>query len=62
MIRQVAGIRAVVVNHAEVDQEWWSEGVETDINLEGRLMEVVDQIEHDDADSIVIVAHRWLPY
>ena len=54
----VDALSSLTVDPAEVAEEWWvSEGAEDSKSLDDRLSELLHQIEHADAERIVIVGH-----
>ena len=46
------------MDSGEVAETWWSEGVETDRELDLRLNELLDQIHYDPAAAEHIVRSR----
>jgi len=48
------------VDPLEVQEEWWCDGVESDKDMEKRLLEFLDQIQHAPQSRIVVVAHSHL--
>jgi len=57
---EVAKLGKIQVDPLEVQEEWWSDGAESDKNLGDRLDEFLDQIQHAPQNKIVVVAHSHL--
>lgn len=57
---EVAKLSKIQVDPLEAQEEWWADGVESDKNLEARLHEFLDQIQHAPQSRIVVVAHSHL--
>eukprot|EP00316_Scyphosphaera_apsteinii_P020048 CAMPEP_0119331740 /NCGR_PEP_ID=MMETSP1333-20130426/81294_1 /TAXON_ID=418940 /ORGANISM="Scyphosphaera apsteinii, Strain RCC1455" /LENGTH=625 /DNA_ID=CAMNT_0007341413 /DNA_START=54 /DNA_END=1931 /DNA_ORIENTATION=+ len=53
-------LKQLGVDPLEVQEAWWCDGVESESQLDARLLELMDQIRFADASSIVIVAHSHL--
>lgn len=57
---EVKKLRQIQVDHTEAAEAWWSEGVETEKEVDQRLGELLYQIQHSTASTIIVVAHSHL--
>jgi len=57
---EVEKLARICVDPLEVQEEWWSDGVESDKDMEKRLLEFLDQVQYSPHTRIVVVAHSHL--